>query len=151
PKSHYEATDLIALAASGVLLMTGDEDRAPVRTAVPQAFLQAGAEAAIGALLAHLARERDGIGQHVDVSAQTAAMLCTQALNLAAGWGDRQPQRIAGGIKQDNHNLRFVYACEDGHVSVTFFFGPLVGPYMSRLFAWLYEEEFVDEATRDKD
>ena len=63
------------LAASGVLLTTGDEDRPPVRTTVPQAFLHAGAEAAVGALIAHHARERDGIGQHVDVSAQTAAMM----------------------------------------------------------------------------
>src|SRR5438105_1434427 len=60
PKAHYAATDLIALAASGVLLLTGDDDRPPVRTIVPQAFLHAGAEAAVGALIAHVARERDG-------------------------------------------------------------------------------------------
>ncbi|HLZ69046.1 MAG TPA: CoA transferase [Dehalococcoidia bacterium] len=151
PKSHYAATDLIALAASGVLLLTGDEDRPPVRTAVPQAFLHAGAEAAVGALIAHHARERDGIGQHVDVSAQTAAMMATQSFILAEGWGDRAVQRIAGGMKAGRHKLRFVYSCEDGHVSVTFLFGNSIGPYTRRLFEWMYEEEFVDEATRDKD
>ena len=151
PKAHYVATDLIALAASGVLLLTGDADRPPVRTVVPQAFLHAGAEAAVGALIAHHARERDGIGQHVDVSAQTAAMLGTQAYILAEGWGDRALQRIAGGMKAGRHILKNVYACDDGHVSLTMGFGSVIGPFTARLFALMYEEGFVDEATRDKD
>jgi crotonobetainyl-CoA:carnitine CoA-transferase CaiB-like acyl-CoA transferase len=151
PKAHYVATDLIALAASGTLLLTGDEDRPPARTVVPQAFLHAGAEAAVGALIAHFARERDGIGQHVDVSAQTAAMLGTQGAILAEGWGDRAPQRIAGGMKAGRHTLKNVYACEDGHVSLTMGFGSVIGPFTARLFQVMYEEEFVDEALRDKD
>jgi crotonobetainyl-CoA:carnitine CoA-transferase CaiB-like acyl-CoA transferase len=151
PKAQWEATDLTALAASGVLLLTGDEDRPPVRTSVPQAFLHAGAEAAAGALIAHHARERDGIGQHVDISAQTAAMMATQSYILAEGWGDRPPQRIAGGIKVGRFKLLGVYACEDGHVAVTFLFGSTIGPYTARLFQWMHEEEFVDEATRDID
>ncbi len=151
PKAHYVATDLIALAASGVLLLTGDDDRAPVRTVVPQAFLHAGAEAAVGALIAHHARERDGIGQHVDVSAQTAAMLGTQAAILAEGWGDRALQRFAGGMKAGRHTLKNVYPCEDGHVSLTMGFGSVIGPFTARLFKLMCEEGFVDEATRDKD
>jgi crotonobetainyl-CoA:carnitine CoA-transferase CaiB-like acyl-CoA transferase len=151
PKAHWAATDLIALAASGVLLLTGDEDRPPVRTAVPQAYLHAGAEAAVGALIAHHARERDGIGQYVDVSAQTAAMMATQSFILSDRWGDRPLQRIAGGTKAGRYKLRWVYPCEDGHVSVTFLFGDTIGPYTARLFQWMHEEGFVDEATRDKD
>ncbi len=151
PKAQWAATDLTALAASGVLLLTGDEDRPPVRTAVPQAFLHAGAEAAVGALIAHFARERDGIGEHVDISAQTAAMMATQSYVLAEGWGDKPPQRIAGGLKVGRFKLHGVYACEDGHVAVTFLFGSTIGPYTARLFRWMHEERFVDEATRDID
>jgi crotonobetainyl-CoA:carnitine CoA-transferase CaiB-like acyl-CoA transferase len=151
PKAQWAATDLTALAASGVLLLTGDDDRPPVRTVVPQAFLHAGAEAAVGALIAHFARQRDGIGEHVDVSAQTAAMMATQGYILAEGWGDRPPQRIAGGLKVGRFKLHGVYACEDGHVAVTFLFGSTIGPFTARLFQWMYEEGFADEALRDMD
>jgi crotonobetainyl-CoA:carnitine CoA-transferase CaiB-like acyl-CoA transferase len=150
PKAQWAATDLTVLAASGVLHVTGDDDRPPVRTSVAQAFLHAGAEAAVNALIAHHARLRDGIGQHVDVSAQTAAMMATQSYVLAEGWGDRALTRIAGGTKAGRYRLRWVYACEDGHVSVTFLFGSTIGPFTARLFQWMYEEGFVDEATRDK-
>src|SRR5262249_55547076 len=47
--------------------------------------------------------------------------------------------------------VQFVYPCKDGHVSVTFLFGTVIGPFTRRLFEWMYEEGFVDEATRDKD
>ena len=50
PKADWPATDLTVQAAGCQLAMTGDEDRAPVRTAVPQAFLHACADAAVGAL-----------------------------------------------------------------------------------------------------
>src|SRR5262249_59966662 len=46
---------------------------------------------------------------------------------------------------------RFVYPCQDGHVSVSFMFGPVQGPYTHRLFEWMCEKGFVDAATRDKD
>ena len=40
--------------------LAGDDDRAPVRTSVPQSFLHAGADAASAALIALQARPRDG-------------------------------------------------------------------------------------------
>jgi len=85
PKAQWAATDLTVTAASGALLITGDEDRPPVVTSVPQAYLHAGVEAATGALIALQARARDGLGQHIDVSAQTAMMMATQFFVLATG------------------------------------------------------------------
>jgi benzylsuccinate CoA-transferase BbsE subunit len=52
PKANWAATDLTVTAASGVLFMTGDEDRPPVYVSIPQAYLNAGAEAAVGAMRA---------------------------------------------------------------------------------------------------
>lgn len=151
PKAHWPATDLTVTAASGVMVLTGDEDRAPLASSVPQAFLNAGAEAAVGALLALAARERDGLGQHVDVSAQTAMMMTTQSFVLCAGWNDTELQRLGGGIRLGDLRLRFVYPCKDGYANVTLLFGPALGPATARLFRWMYAEGVVDEATRDKD
>src|SRR5262245_12317036 len=151
PKAEWAATDLVMQAASGVLLLTGDEDRPPVRLPYEQAYQHAGAEAAVGALIAHAARERDGVGQHVDVSVQTAAMIATQSAVLTWGWDKNLKfTRSAGGVRSGRLVSRFIYPCQDGYVSVSFLFGPVMGPYTQRLFEWMHEKGFVDEATRDK-
>jgi len=78
PKAGWAASDLIAEAAACELVLTGDADRPPVRVSAPQAFLNAAADAACGALTALREREVSGRGQHVDVSAQEAAAMMTQ-------------------------------------------------------------------------
>ena len=151
PKSGWAASDITTWAASGALNLTGDDDRAPVRVSVPQTFLHAGAEAAVAALVALAARARDGRGQHVDVSAQAAAMMATQSVILAPAWNDVPIGRVGGGLKFGPLHVRFVYPCKDGHVNITLLFGNVLGQFTRRLFAWMCEEGFVDEATRDKD
>ena len=44
PKDGWRATDLVVLAAGGVLVLAGDEDRAPLRMALPRRWLRAGAD-----------------------------------------------------------------------------------------------------------
>jgi crotonobetainyl-CoA:carnitine CoA-transferase CaiB-like acyl-CoA transferase len=151
PKARWPATDLTITAASGALILSGDEDRPPLVSSLPQAMLHAGSEAAIGALLALEARERDGLGQHVDVSAQTAMMMATQSYVLCHGWNDAEMGRAGGGYRAGELRGRFVYPCQDGYVSIAMLFGPGVGLGVARLFKWMWEEGFVDEATRDKD
>lgn len=150
PKAKYADSDLIILAASGVLALTGDADRPPVRAPVPQSYLHASAEGAVAALVAHHERVRSGLGQTVDLSAQTATMMATQALVLGGHWGDNLFARAAGGIRVGPIHLRFVYPCRDGHVSITLLFGESVGPATKRLVQWMCEEGFVDENTVEK-
>jgi crotonobetainyl-CoA:carnitine CoA-transferase CaiB-like acyl-CoA transferase len=151
PKAHWAASDLTVYASSGALNMSGDDDRPPVAIPVPQAFLHAGAEAAAGALIAHFGRERDGLGQHVDVSAQTAAMMATQGTVLSEAWGSPPTNRMAGGVNFGGIPLKFVNPAKDGYVSVTILFGSSIGPFTRRLMEVMCDEGFVDEATRDKD
>jgi crotonobetainyl-CoA:carnitine CoA-transferase CaiB-like acyl-CoA transferase len=152
PKAGWQATDLTVLAASGVLLLTGDADRPPVQVPGGQAMLHAGVEAAAAALIALAARRRDGLGQHVDVSAQEVMTIATQAFALTAAWNDPvQVSRAGGGAMVGGRHIRYVYPCADGYVAVTFLFGNVIGPFTRRLFEWMCEEGVVDEATRDKD
>jgi crotonobetainyl-CoA:carnitine CoA-transferase CaiB-like acyl-CoA transferase len=151
PKASWAANDLTVWASSGALYLTGDDDRAPVSVAVPQAFLHAGAEAAVAALLALRARSRDGRGQHIDVSAQAASMMATQSVILAPAWNDLSITRVSGGLKFGPLYVRFVYPCSDGFVNITLLFGNVLGQFTRRLFEWIHEEGFIDEATRDKD
>jgi crotonobetainyl-CoA:carnitine CoA-transferase CaiB-like acyl-CoA transferase len=151
PKAGWSATDLTLLAAGGPLALTGDEDRAPVRVAVPQAMLHAGAEAAVGALVALHERLASGRGQHVDVSVQQAVTICTQAYILADAVGAPTNARTAGGVKVGRFRVRLVYPAKDGHVSITHLFGSTIGPATRRLMEWVYECGYCDAATRDKD
>jgi crotonobetainyl-CoA:carnitine CoA-transferase CaiB-like acyl-CoA transferase len=151
PKASYADSDLIILAAGGPLVLTGDDDRPPVRVNVPQGYLHASAQAAAAALIAHHERQRSGQGQHVDVSAQQAVAQATQSTILAGPLGEREFERMAGGTKIGPLQIRLIWPAKDGYVSITFLFGSALSHFTRRLMEWIYEEGFCDAATRDKD
>jgi crotonobetainyl-CoA:carnitine CoA-transferase CaiB-like acyl-CoA transferase len=151
PKAGWAATDLIVTAASGALNLTGDHDRPPLSATVPQGFLNAGAEAAVATMIALEERKRSGLGQHVDVSAQTAMMMTTQSTVLSHGWNAVPIERFGGGLRLGPFHLRFVYPCKDGFVNFTFLFGDAIGPPTARFFRWLHEEGAVNADVRDLD
>jgi crotonobetainyl-CoA:carnitine CoA-transferase CaiB-like acyl-CoA transferase len=151
PRAHWADADLILLAAGGPLVLTGDSDRPPVRLPVPQAYLHASADAAVGALIAHHERAHSGRGQHVDVSAQQAVTLATQSYILCDALGHPPVRRSAGGLINGPLHLRLLFPARDGHVAITFLFGSAIGPFSRRLMEWICEEGGCDAATRDKD
>ena len=151
PKAHWQDADLVLLAAGGPLVLMGDDDRAPVRLPVPQAWLHAGAEAAVAALIAHHERVRSGRGQLVDVSAQQALTIAMQSYSLCAPLGAPEIHRSAGGHKNGPIVIRHLFPTRDGHVAITFLFGSAIGPFTRRLMTWIAEEGGCDAATRDKD
>ena len=99
PKASYADSDLIVMAAGGPQVLTGDDDRPPVRLSVPQGYLHASGDAAVGAMLAHHERVRSGRGQHVDIAAQVSAAMATQSMILAAPLNSTQRTRLSGGVK----------------------------------------------------
>ena len=151
PKARYAASDLVLMAASGPLFMTGDDDRPPLRISVPQAYLHASAEAATAALIALHERHRSGRGQHVDVAAQQAVAVATQSGALAAAVGWPETTRVAGGARVGPITVRFVFPAQDGHVSITHIFGASVGRFTRRLMEYIHDHGGCDAATRDKD
>ncbi len=152
PKAGWAATDLTVNAASGQLALTGDADRAPLRISLPpQAFLQAAGDAAGAALIALRDRAGSGLGQHVDVSAQTSMMSSTQQYCVASLIGAPPLRRAGGGVVNGELHVKLVWECADGYVSLTLLFGASLGPFARRLFEWMLEEGFCEPADRDKD
>jgi crotonobetainyl-CoA:carnitine CoA-transferase CaiB-like acyl-CoA transferase len=145
PKADWPASDLTVMAAGCQLALTGDSDRAPVRTSIPQAWLHAGAEAACGALLALVERSRSGQGQHVDISAQVAAMMAAVPATVYGPNGDPDVQRVGGGLRAGTWELQFVYPAKDGWVSIMHAFGSTIGPYTARLMDWAREQGHADD------
>jgi crotonobetainyl-CoA:carnitine CoA-transferase CaiB-like acyl-CoA transferase len=70
PYRDWKSSDTVAQALGGMLFVNGHPDEPPLRSLGLQAYHSASTYAAIGALLALLARERTGRGQWVDVSIQ---------------------------------------------------------------------------------
>ncbi|PZW38894.1 crotonobetainyl-CoA:carnitine CoA-transferase CaiB-like acyl-CoA transferase [Humitalea rosea] len=70
PYAHYAGSDLVLQAMSGIMQISGEADRAPLKHGLSQAYFCGGLNAAYASLAAFHAAERDGIGDHVDLSIQ---------------------------------------------------------------------------------
>jgi benzylsuccinate CoA-transferase BbsE subunit len=132
------ADDIVIAATGGAMYVCGDEDRAPLRLPLWQAFCHAGSEAAVGTLLAHLARGRTGRGQHVVVNAQAAivwTLMNAQAFPIFHGDFVRRGGPFVGsrGVRR-----RMIFACGDGHVSLLLM-GAQGSPSTRALMGWMDE------------
>ncbi len=151
PKASYADSDLIILASSGPLVITGDEDRPPVRLSVPQGYLHASAASAPAALIALYESHRSNRGQHVDISAQQAAAQATQSTILSAPLNEAETRRMAGGAKMGPLEIRLLWPAKDGHVSIAYLFGSAFAHFTKRLMDWIYEEGFCDKEAQQMD
>ena len=150
PKSGWNDADLVVCAAGCQLAMTGDNDRPPLRTAVPQGFLHGAADLAVGATMALVERSRSGRGQVVDVSAQEAFIEASFAYSLNEAWKAPLIRRSGRGVDVGAFAIRWGYPAVDGEVSITLLFGPAFNEFTPNLFRWIHDEGGCDEATRDK-
>ena len=150
PKADWHASDLTVCAAACQLALTGNSDRAPLRTGVPQGFHHGAGDLAVGVLMALNERARSGRGQIVDVSAQQAFLQASFAYALNEAWENAPLGRSGEGINVGTFVLRWGYPALDGEVSITLLFGAAFKEFTPNLFRWIWEEGGCDEATRDK-
>jgi benzylsuccinate CoA-transferase BbsE subunit len=136
PRAHEPATDLIGMAAGGLLYLCGDTDRAPVRVSVEQAYAQAGLQALAGALVALQARACDGRGDYVDVSMQEAVVNTLGNARLYYAMDGMISRRAGGGRSFGASGTRLVYPCGDGYIA--FYRRPEGYPALAR---WLADED----------
>jgi benzylsuccinate CoA-transferase BbsE subunit len=135
PRAGDEATDLIALAAGGLLSLGGYADSEPIATP-GQARLAASIFGAAAAIMGLIGRDADGRGRTLDVAAQEV---------VAAALEDAIPQfdltgvvrRRAGDTPREAGTG--VYRCADGYVSMVA--GRLgTAKAWRALVAWLAED-----------
>ncbi|MCP5025385.1 MAG: CoA transferase [Actinomycetia bacterium] len=154
PKANWAYADVTIQASAGNMVITGDKDRAPLRAGglMPQAFHNAASEAAAAILIAlHERQTVSGLGQFVDMSAQQSMNQAAQSMMMAAPNNAVSTTRIAGGANLQGIDIQLMWPCADGHASVTLLFGAGFAPFTRNLMAWVHDEGFIDEATRDKD
>ncbi len=79
PYRDYEGSDIIAQAMGGLMHMTGEPEREPLKPPGSQAEFQAGLNAAVATLTALYFRDQTGEGQYIDVSVQEAVASILEA------------------------------------------------------------------------
>jgi len=121
PRSHYKAPDIVGMAMGGSMFLTGEEGKTPMRIGFPQAYLHAGAEAAVGSLVAHYHRELTGEGQHVDVSMQACViwtLMNATPYPILHGESQTRAGMFFGSVATAGIARRLIYPCKDGYISL---------------------------------
>ena len=140
PKSRYAWTDAVLSAAGGAPALSGDADRAPLFFPVPQAMMEAGAEAAVAALAGLSARDRLDVAQTVHVQTRVAAMMSTLGRMVVARSGDRVGRRGAPRSIGAMPVIPGMYECADGWVTITVAFLAAFVAMTQRIAQWLVVE-----------
>ncbi|MDD7972710.1 CoA transferase [Roseinatronobacter alkalisoli] len=117
PRSGHVATDLTLMAQSGLMHITGDPDRPPLRFPGEQAYALTGIQVATAGLMALHARRRTGCGQCVEVSALQATTLANYREAIMYEWTGRIGNRTGNRLVRGKSGVRQVWPCADGHVT----------------------------------
>ena len=149
PWKDYKSSDLIALAASGFMQITGEPDGPPMRQGNEQSHYP-GAQFAAASILAAL-YHRDfggGEGQHIDVSLQEALITYYTDAHPALAW-----EMLGENVTRVGATSTLViplgaYPSSDGWVSA----GIITPREWDTLAEWIYEvtgnEEVLNDAYR---
>jgi benzylsuccinate CoA-transferase BbsE subunit len=115
PRGRDAGTDLVTLASGGLLALGGYPDTSPIAPTGGQAMLAASIFGAVAAIFGLIARQADGRGRRLDVSAEEA---------VASALEDAIPQydltgrvrRRAGDVPREAGTG--IFRCADGYVSM---------------------------------
>ena len=148
PYSSYKGSDIVDMAMSGYLYVTGDPDRPPVRISVPQAYLHGGAHAAAGIMIALYYRQLTGEGQWVDESVQQSLAKLPYDVHLFLEFNDfvtrRQGRFYERGKGPEGRKELQIWPCADGYVSFMVR-GTVVMGRMGRMTEWMAEKGMADD------
>lgn len=140
PYSGYKGPDIVMMAMGGMMSINGDADSEPTRLEPGHSFCLAGANAAVGALMAQYHRESSGKGQHVDVSIHDSVV--REYYYPVPMWEFEKtvPKRNGSRALRGGRYFNSIYPCKDGYVVWTLFGGPVGERENKMLTEWMDEE-----------
>src|SRR4051794_2421959 len=138
PWSDYLSSDLVGLAASGLLNTSGYDDHSipPIRPGGDQAFHTAASFAHLGALVALIQRQHTGCGDVVDVSMHDSCAVTCELANPYWFYPKALVQRQTCRHAQPERTQPTLFECADG--AYVYFALVLADPKpWQALVAWL--------------
>jgi len=154
PYKDYQASDLACWAMGGLLAITGDPEKPPVRIGkIPFAYLMGSMDGAWATAIALCCKERDGEGQHVDVSIQESVVKTAWMMHELWEVTGENYQRGSSHYKWPNSEvtLRLVWPVKDGYITFMPAFVPARAPQMSLLVQWIDSDGMADDYLRGID
>ncbi len=148
PYSGLKASDLVCWGMSGMLFVTGDPDRYPVRVShIPLTYLLASMDGALATAIALHWRATSAKGQHIDVSVQDSANKTAWMIHERwAVTGEEFPRGSSFySVPNSDVKLRLVWPAKDGHIFYMIYTGAFGAAEDGRLVKWLDEEGMADD------
>jgi benzylsuccinate CoA-transferase BbsE subunit len=142
PRRGWKASDLELMAAGGAMALAGEPDGMPVRVSEPQSCGWAGAQAAVGALIALYKRDITGRGDLVDVSGQASVVTALSHAPAFVDLNGIEPTRAGAfmtGRSIKGARYRVFWPCRDGHINFIFYGGAAGRRTNEQLLAWMRE------------
>ena len=139
PHARWRGGELVTSAVGGVLRLTGEPDRPPVKEALDACLFHADMAAAAGAMAAHYSRGTSGRGQHVDISAQEVAF--SRIVNSILVWqfDRRKLHRVGAAVNYGKATVRCIWKLVDGWCFHTLMTGRFGAPANKGLSDWMDE------------
>ena len=146
PWSGYQSSDLISVAASGFMQITGDPDGPPLRQGNEQSHFPGAQYAAAAIMGALFYRDmQDGQGQYVDVSMQEAMITYYTDAHPALAWMQRSENVTRVGTNSTLVIPLGAYPSSDGWISA----GIITPREWDNLSQWMYEVTGNEEILND--
>ncbi|MFZ7094420.1 CaiB/BaiF CoA transferase family protein [Primorskyibacter sp. 2E233] len=116
PYAARPGYDFVVQGMGGLMSITGEAERQPMKVGVPISDIMSGMYAAVSILAALRERDQTGVGRHIDISLLDcqAAWLYNQASNYLVGGA--QPGRL--GNAHPNIVPYETFATADGHINL---------------------------------
>jgi crotonobetainyl-CoA:carnitine CoA-transferase CaiB-like acyl-CoA transferase len=139
PRASWKGGELVASAMSGVLRLTGQPDRAPVKEALDACGFHADMVAAAAALAAHYHRGESATGQHIDISIQEVGL--SRQVNGVLVWqfDRRLLTRVGGALNYGLATVRCIWKLSDGWCFHSLMTGRFGAPANKALSDWIDE------------
>jgi len=149
PYKAFRISDLTAQAMGGLMYTCGD----PQGTCFlfsgaesRQSYLQAGAQAAVGTMIALEYRERTQRGQQVHISIEESMAWASLAPLIVLHWEEENDiiERRGSKVMRGNVVLRSIYHCKDGYVTTEILVGAR-GHLFAQLVEWMASEGMAED------
>ena len=147
PWREFKSSDLIAMASSGFMQITGDPDGPPVRQGNEQSHFAGAQYGAVAILAALYYRDMlSGTGQYIDVSQQEALITYYTDAHPALAWQQLGENVTRVGTSSTLAVPLGAYPCRDGWISA----GVVTPREWDGLAQWMHEVTGNEEILREE-
>ena len=151
PFSDFKGSDIVDQALGAMLIQHGDSDRAPVCVTMPQSYMNACSDAAVGTMVAHYYRGLTGEGQHVDVSTMESVIWWGHLAIPVWDAARVVTKRMGNFMFRGGHYTPNVWPCKDGYIAFQIHGGRIGSRTNRGLTEWMDKEQMAPQFMKDKD